>query len=63
MVNYGVVVAVASTMVCKTNEIVQREGCNVLGTMGKTFVENGFKFDHTSRHTLVVDIATNDVVL
>jgi hypothetical protein len=63
MVNYGVVVAVAGTMVCRTNEIVQREGCNVLGTMGKTFAENGFKFDHTSKHTLAVDIAANDVVM
>jgi hypothetical protein len=35
MVNYGVVVAVVGTMVCRTNEIVQHEGCNVLGDYGK----------------------------
>lgn len=63
MVNYGAVVAVVGAMaVCRTNEVVQHEGCNVLGTMAKTLAENGFKFDHISRPTLVVDTTASEVV-
>ena len=62
MVNYGVVVAVVGAMaICRTNEVVQHEGWNVLGTMANTLAENGFKFDHVSRSTLVVDVALNKV--
>jgi hypothetical protein len=63
MVNYGAVVAVVGAMaVCRTNEVVQHEGCNVLGTMAKTLAENGSNFDHISRPTLVVDAAANEAV-
>ena len=62
MVSYGVVVAVVGAMtICRTNEVVQHEGCNVLGTMAKTLVENGFKLDHKSSHTSIVDAAANEV--
>lgn len=62
MVSYGAVVAVVGAMaVCRTNEVVQHEGCNVLGTMAKTLAENGFKFDHKSRPTSVVDAAVNEI--
>ena len=63
MVNYGVVVAVVAEMaICRTNEVVQHEGCNVLGTMAKTLAENGFEFDHVRKSTSVVDAAVNKVV-
>ncbi|BBN07622.1 hypothetical protein MPTK1_4g05100 [Marchantia polymorpha subsp. ruderalis] len=42
MVRYGAVAAVVGAMsVCRINELMQQEGCNVLGTMARTLAENG----------------------
>lgn len=55
MVNYGVVWAIVGAMVVCRTQVVQHEGC-------KTLAVNGFKFDHISGLTLVVDANTNEVV-
>ncbi|KAG6552653.1 hypothetical protein Mapa_005600 [Marchantia paleacea] len=42
MVRHGAVAAVVGAMsVCRINELMQQEGCNVLGTMARTLAENG----------------------
>ncbi|EFJ17510.1 hypothetical protein SELMODRAFT_420896 [Selaginella moellendorffii] len=42
MVNLGAVTAVVGAMsVCRMNEMMQQEGCNVIGTMVRTLAENG----------------------
>lgn len=45
MVCRGALCAVIGAMcTCKTNEVMQQEGCNVIGTMAKMLVESGFGF-------------------
>eukprot|EP00250_Pteridium_aquilinum_P018331 c24036_g1_i1 orf=395-9547(-) len=45
MVCSGALCAVIGAMrVCRTNEVMQQEGCNVIGTMTRMLVESGFGF-------------------
>ncbi|KAI5068509.1 hypothetical protein GOP47_0016854 [Adiantum capillus-veneris] len=45
MVDSGALRAVTRAMrVCRTNEIMQQEGCNMIGTMARLLVEGGYGF-------------------
>ncbi|MCO5553537.1 hypothetical protein L7F22_007059 [Adiantum nelumboides] len=45
MVDSGALRAVTGAMcVCRTNEIMQQEGCNMIGTMARLLVEGGYGF-------------------